>query len=186
MALEFRAWSGVPDGGPRMNKDTLIGIVGALVLVAVMVLVFAYESVNVEAADGTGDDLVASIDQASVSGSVAVGSSDSKTDNITAVGPRNLTFTLTWTASQGSATLRLTVTPPSGGTDVTAMTSQAEDDGSITVKVPIPADYARQGLWTVKVDFTQATPDDLPGGISPPVGGMTDSAVSYTVAVAFA
>lgn len=169
-----------------MNKDTLIGIVGSVLLVAAMVIVFAYERANAEVASDGDDDLVASIAQASLGGSVAVGASDTKTNNITAVGPSNLTFTLTWTASQGSDTLRLTVTAPSGSTGISAMTSPAEDDGSITVKVPIPADYAGQGLWSVKVDFTQATPDSLPGGVSPPVGGMTDSSVSYTVAVAFA
>lgn len=168
-----------------MNKDTLIGIVGSVVLVAAMVVVFVYERANAEVADDTDDNMVASIAQASLSGSVAVGASDSKTNDITAVGPSNLTFTLAWSAAQGSDTLRLTVTPPSGSEGLNTMTSQAENDGSIKLTVQIPAGHASHGNWTVKVDFTQATPDPLPGGISPPMGGMTDSNVSYTVAVAF-
>lgn len=167
-----------------MNKDTLVGIVGSALLVAAMVVVFAYERANAAEVRDNGEGLTPSIGQASLTGTVNVGSSDTKTSDITAVGATNVTFMLTWTASQGTDTLRLAVTPPAGS-DITARTSQAEDDGSITVTVPVPADYAAQGNWTLKVDFVSAEPDTLPGGVTPPVGGMTDSSVSYTISVAF-
>lgn len=171
---------------PRVNRDTVVGIVGSSLLVAAMVVVFVYERANAEALDDEGEgDLTAAIAQSKLSGTVNVGSSDTKTDNITAVGPSNVTFTLTWTASQGSDTLRFTVTPPSGS-DLAPMTSSAENDGSISLRVTVPANHESQGLWSVKVDFTAATADPLPGGIPPPAGGMTDSSVSYSVAVAFA
>ena len=166
-----------------MNKDTVIGIVGSALLVAAMVVVFVYERANAEVGDEEG--LTASIEQPSLSGTANVGQSDTKQANITAVGPSNVTFTLTWTAEQGSDTLKLSITPPSGS-EIAAKGSSNEDDGSITVTVPVPADYMGQGLWSVKVDFVSARPAPLPGGVSPPAGGMTDSSVSYSVAVAFA
>lgn len=162
----------------------MVGIVGSSLLVAAMVVVFVYERANAQGLEDD-EDLAASIAQSTLSGTVNVGSSDTKTDNITAVGPSNVTFTLTWTASQGSDTLRLTVTPPSGS-GLAPMTSTAEDDGSISLRITVHAEHESQGLWSVKVDFTAATADPLPGGIPPPAGGMTDSSVSYSVAVAFA
>lgn len=161
----------------------MVGIVGSALLVAAMVVVFVYERANAEVLDDD-ENLTASIAQSSLSGTANVGQSDTKQANITAVGPSNVTFTLTWNAGQGSDTLKLSITPPSGS-QIAAKASANEDDESITVTVPIPADYMGQGLWSVKVDFMSAEPASLPGGISPPAGGMTDSSVSYTVAVAF-
>jgi hypothetical protein len=166
-----------------VNKDTVIGIVGSALLVAAMVVVFAYERANAQVA--TGEDLEPAIAQSSLSGSVAVGSSDTKTANITAVGPANVTFHLSWSANNGRDTLRLTVTPPPGS-GMQASTSTPSDSGDITVTIPVPAGTENAGNWTVKVDFTAAAPDPLPGGIPPPAGGMTDASVSYEVAVAFA
>lgn len=162
----------------------MVGVVGSSLLVAAMVVVFVYERANAEVLDEE-DELTAAIAQASLSGTVGVGLSDTKTDNITAVGPSNVTFTLTWSAEQGTDTLKLTVTPPSGS-GMGMVASVAEDDGSITVRVTVPDGYAAQGNWTVKVDFLSAEPDTLPGGVSPPAGGMTDDSVGYKVAVAFA
>lgn len=46
-----------------MQSDTVVGIVGAVVLVAVMVGVFAYEYNNVDDAGGDGDDTMASFNE---------------------------------------------------------------------------------------------------------------------------
>ncbi|MEA3136896.1 MAG: hypothetical protein QOJ26_1244 [Thermoplasmata archaeon] len=167
-----------------MNRDTLVGIVGSALLVAAMVVVFVYERNNAQAALGD-DALVTHVGEASLSGSVAVGQSDSKTDHIAASGPANVTFHLTWTAGNGRDTLKITATPPVGS-NLTAKSSQAENDGAIDLVVSIPADGESDGNWTIKVEFTQAAANPLPGGIPPPAGGMTDSTVSYKVAVAVA
>lgn len=167
-----------------MNKDTVIGIVGSVILVTAMVVVFVYERNNVQATPDVATPPTTHVAVASLSGSVAVSKSDSKMDNITAVGSTDIKFHLTWTATNGKDTLKLTVAPPKG--NLTAASSTPTDSGDVTVTVHVPAGTVVRGDWTVQVDFTTATPAPLPGGIQPPAGGMTDSTVSYTVAVAAA
>ena len=163
-----------------MNRDTAVGIAGAVLLVAAMVVVFAYERDNAQASSAA--PVAAHLANAKLTGSVARGASDSKTDHIAQAGPANVTFHLTWTATNGKDTLTITATPPPGS-GLKAATSQATDSGSASVTVPIPANQASDGNWTIEVDFAQATPAPLPGGVSPPVGGMTDASASYTVDV---
>lgn len=172
-----------------MNKDTLVGIVGSVILVAAMVIVFAYERSNAVATDdGAPDDMAATFNNHTVAGSVGVGASDTKMDNFTVDGPTNVTFLLTWSATNGRDTLRLTVMPPPGSEMVEGATSEASDEGTISLRVAVPAGGWASGEWTVKVDFTEANPDSLPGGIDPPVPPpmSTDSSVSYSVAVSSA
>lgn len=167
-----------------MNKDTVIGIAGAVMLIAAMVGVFAYERANAEVPDEGGEPTPeASIGQETLTGNVDLGSSVTRTNNITAVGPSHLTFVMTWSASEGSDTLRLTVTPPADS-GLAQRASQEEEDGSITVRFAIAAEHVSHGDWTLKVDFTRATPDDV-AGIPPPAGGTTDSTVSFGIGTMF-
>jgi hypothetical protein len=164
-----------------MNRDTLIGIVGSALLVAAMVAVFAYERNNAQAS-GADDADGPVVGEPELLGSVQVGSSSQKTVAIAADGPANITFHLAWTASNGRDTLRFTVLPPPGS-DLPAAPSQESDSGDLMMVVPLADGQRSDGNWTLKVEFTQASGDELPGGISPPVGGMTDSSVSYKVHV---
>lgn len=163
-----------------MNKDTVIGIVGSALLVAAMVVVFAYERANAQVADP--DELTASVAQSTLSGTANVGQSDTKMDNITAPAGTNVTFKLTWTQGNGPDTLKITATPPAGS-GITAKSSPNENDGSITLVVAVPMDAV--GDWSVKVDFVSAQGGTLPGGIANP-NAPADTSVSYSVAVSIA
>jgi hypothetical protein len=167
-----------------MNKDTAIGIIGSVVLVAAMVVVFVYERNNPPA--GTGDATGAEnhIAMGSLSGSVNVRSSSSMTDNITAVGPTNVTFHLHWTATNGRDSMQVSVTPPTGS-NVSAPASMAGDSGDLSITAHIVDGVTAWGNWTIKVDFTDASAMTLPGGVNNPTA-MTDSKVSYTIDVKFA
>lgn len=165
-----------------MNKDTVIGIVGSVILVAAMVVVFVYERNNVQAAPDVATPPTTHVAVASLSGAVPVSKSDSKMDNITAVGPVTITFNLKWTAQamDSKDTLKLTITPPMG--NVTAPAPVSGDTGDLSVTVTVPAGTVLQGNWGVAVEFTKATPGTLPGGVMNPAA-TTDSSVSYTVTV---
>jgi hypothetical protein len=163
-----------------MNKDTVIGIIGSVVLVTAMVVVFVYERNNMPAAPVVTTP-VTHVAVASLAGSVSLSGRDAKMDNITAVGPTDVKFHLTWTATNGKDTLILTVTPPKG--NVSAVTSAPTDSGDATVVVHVPAGTVLRGDWKVQVEFTSAKPTPLPVPIQPPAGGMTDASVSYSVGV---
>lgn len=171
-----------------MNKDTVVGIVGAAILVTAMVGIFYYE--RGVAADGGiggpgGPGTNANTTGPTVTGTVALGSTDSKLANITAASAGNVTFRLTWTATNGADTLQITVAPPTGSGIMEGSVSEPSDSGEITVTVAVPAGATPTGEWKVDVSFTQATPDPLPGGVPPPTNppGSTDTSVDYRVAV---
>lgn len=170
-----------------MNRDTVVGIVGAVILVTAMVGVFYYERSVAATPNGEGDGGPATNSTSGpiVSGTVAVGATDSKLANVTATSARNVTFTLTWTATNGADTLQVTVAPPTGSGIMEGAVSEPSDSGEIVVTVEVPEGATPTGEWKIDVTFTQATPDPLPGGIPPPTPppNSTDASVDYSVAV---
>jgi hypothetical protein len=169
-----------------MNRDLVVGIVGALVLVAGMVGVFVYER-NVAIASGLGQNGAAggaNVTIPSLSGSLAVGKTDDKMVNVTnASGVTNLTFHLTWKATMGQDTLKILVKPPVGGGVTEGANPPQSSSGDITATVAVPAGVDPSGTWDVQVTFVSA---DAGTPVPPPVPvpGTTDSSVSYNVAIA--
>lgn len=169
-----------------MNRDTVIGIVGATILVLAMVGVFYYErGVAQEAGIGAGDDGAGGTTNTtlpSITGSVALGQTDSQLVNVTSSTATNVTFTLTWSGStaQRQNTLKLTVAPPTGSGITEGAVSDPSSSGEITVTVAVPAGADPMGEWKADVEFVSSG-SGLPGGVSPP--GTTDSSVSYTLDV---
>lgn len=168
-----------------MNRDTVIGIVGAVILVTAMVGVFYYER-NVAAPPvGDGDDAPANATGPTATGTVALGETHSQVVNVTQTAARNVTFTLTWSAASGADTLQLTVAPPTGSGILEGNVSEPSDSGEIVVTVPVPEGASPAGGWKIEVTFSEARPDQLPGGVPPPVTppNSTDASVDYTVAI---
>src|ERR1051326_592820 len=104
-----------------MNRDTVIGLVGAVILVVAMVGVFRYERAQPE----TGVD---AFTQIAAPGPTAKGTTNvgAKSDATLPVAKTNVTkavFTVTWTANAGKDTVTLTVTPPAGVGNASTATS---------------------------------------------------------------
>lgn len=104
-----------------MDKDTVVGIVGAVILIAAMVGVFYYEGTN-EAVTGTGGSgwtvtwPTATTGGPSANGQTNEGQTSSQKVMIDASNLTKVEFTLTWTDDVGSADeFILKVTPPGGG-----------------------------------------------------------------------
>lgn len=165
-----------------MHRDAVVGVVGAVVLVVAMVGVFSYERARAPGLDGEGESLG---DEAgpTLEGSVQVGKSDVKVANVTATSASNVTFHLTWKATNGKDTLKLTVAPPTGSGIEEGAVSEAVDSGEVTVTVRVPPGASPEGGWQVTVEFVKATPAALPGGVPPPTPppGSTDASVAYKV-----
>lgn len=168
-----------------MHRDTVIGIVGVVILVAAMVGVFTYE--RGQAADLTGPGgTVANLTGPSDDGSVAVGSSTDVTMSINTTGLTNITFTLAWTPGNGVDTLKLSAAPGNDTGLTTGFESSEESDGEITLTIPLnntaTDGKVGTGAWQLTVTFVSASPGG-PLPVSPPVAppGSTDSAVDFTV-----
>ena len=171
-----------------MNRDTLTGLVGVLVLAGAMVGVFFYERGTAQAAGiGAPDDADAATipTELSLKGTATLGEVDTQIVTLTQATATSVTFRLSWTATNGKDTLKLTVAPPTGSGITEGGASEPTDTGEITLSVVVPAGASPAGGWEVKVEFVSAQPDPLPGGIPPPTPppGSTDASVSYTVDV---
>lgn len=172
-----------------MHRDTVIGIVGVVILVAAMVGVFTYERGQ---AANLIDDAVLTLANSTLpalEGNVALGATADETVTLNQTGITNVTFTLRWTPGAGVDTLRLNVAPSNATGLATGASSEAENDGEITLTVPVN-NTARDGVlgvgaWQISVEFVSAevtTPIVAPP-TQPPVAppGTTDSEVDYTV-----
>ncbi len=167
-----------------MNRDTLTGIVGALILVTAMVGVFWYERNTALAAQADTSALQEVVLVGpGLSGSTPVG--DSSTDTITLAqnGLTNVTFVLKWTAGAGSDTMRLVVAPSAETGMAEGLESSPSDTGEITLTFPV-ANTATDGAagvgpWQVTVEFVSAsTGTAIPPGTVP----MTsDTSVAWTI-----
>lgn len=152
-----------------MDRDVVVGIVGAVVLVAAMVGIFFYERsvAPIPAAEGAAPSMNAT--SATASDTTAVGSS---TEKMLALDGGNATFTLTWTPGDRSTdTLGLTVTAPDG-----RVSDAVESSAS-----PIELTFAGPaGNWTVEVAFVSA--EGPAGGVPGPAGGVgADTSVSWSL-----
>lgn len=166
-----------------MNKDTLIGIVGAAVLVAAMVGVFQYEQAIAAGAPGPADWALATAAGPGVAGATDLGAVSEEIVNVTRLNLTEVAFTLTWTAQNGADTLTLTVVPPEGVASEPLTVSG--DSGTLELKVPVPnekptgaARTLGAGEWQVSVQFTSAS------GLAPqsPVPVAADASVSWSLA----
>ncbi len=171
-----------------MNRDVLTGVIGAALLVVAMVGVFAYERAAA-GEDGEAQDTVLpprnpAVD--SLTGTVAVGASDSKTVPIPASSASNATFHLSWAATNGRDTLQFSLVAPAGSNITEGLRSPPSDNGRLTLAVRIPSGANATGEWKVTVQFVNAEPALLPGGIPPPTPppNSTDASVAYRVDVA--
>ncbi|HVL47683.1 MAG TPA: hypothetical protein VM889_03915 [Candidatus Thermoplasmatota archaeon] len=173
-----------------MNRDTVIGIVGAAVLIVAMVGVFVYERDRAAALldDGDGGNLeIASLAGPEAQGVVKLGQSMEGKLNVTTHNLTKIDFTLAWKAAQGKDTLALTVTPPPGVATNSTLT-MVSDSGTIVLTVdlanPKPArDHVTTGAgeWGFKVEFKKAT------GVAPdPVPVGKDESVGFTLATQLA
>ena len=163
-----------------MHRDTVIGIVGVVILVAAMVGVFSYERNQAAGLNGTGGELT-TVSGPTLSETTAVGATSEQVLALNQTGMTNVTFTLTWSAANGVDTLQLVVVPPAGS-GLNETQSEPESDGSISFTVPVPNTGADGQLgvgdWQVSVAFVSAE-TNLPQ--QPPVGvpGTTDEQVAW-------
>ena len=164
-----------------MNRDLVTGIVGGLILVTALVGVFLYErNAGNGPASGVSPPPSIGYTLTPATGTVAVGSSAEQLMRVNASGIHHANFTLTWTATQGRDTLKLTVSPPAGSGITTGGVSQPSSSGSIRVPVDIPDGASPIGDWKVKVEFVSADPGaPIPAPTALPVG--MDSSVSWSV-----
>lgn len=170
-----------------MHRDTVIGIVGVVILVAAMVGVFTYERSQAGSLPGEDDGAAANFTAPALSDTVQLGQTSEQLVTLNQTGMTNVTFTLTWTAGANSLdTLRLVVAPPNGtGAPVE---SDPEEDGEITITVPVGNTDASGTLgvgdWQVVVEFVSARADTAVG--PPPVDPglpVTDESVDFNVDV---
>lgn len=148
-----------------MNRDTVIGIVGAVILVAAMVGVFQYERTRAPGALGDTPIFNSNFTGPNEQGSLTLGASADAELNVTTQNMTNITFTLTWTPQAtppGDDTFKLVITPPSG---VNATTLEGQSStGTVTVVIPIgnakPTTAPTTlgvGAWTAKITFVSTS-----------------------------
>jgi hypothetical protein len=166
-----------------MDRDVLTGALGAVFVLAAMAGVFVYERGT--APESAVGDVSSTQNRAgpSLAGSVGLGKTTALLANVTEHSASNITFHLAWKATSGHDQLRLTVAPPARSGIDHGAAPDASDSGDITANVTIPVGADPAGEWEVKVSFESASPDSLPGGISPPASppGTTDATVSFSV-----
>ncbi len=198
-----------------MNKDTIVGIVGAVILVGAMVGVFWYEGTQASAL-GAERFAVNFPNQAGsfpeVKGSTLEGQSTTQTISVDRANLTSLEFSLAWTddeAGTAADQFILTVESPDGSISrskgpATSPISVAIDSATLGQAAPEPktengrneADAASRvaaahtgtagnGNWTVTIEMSQAGK----GTCAPqPVGcpaGQGDTGNSWTLKVAY-
>lgn len=145
-----------------MNRDTVIGIVGAVILVAAMVGVFQYERTRAPTT-GTGDFTLTNSTLEGVSGETTIRGATEEMVNVSQQNVTTVLFTLKWSPStQGfEDTLKLTVIPPGNGTEATASGASGtlELPVNVTSMMPTPGNpvLTGTGAWTIKVEYLSTT-----------------------------
>lgn len=167
-----------------MHRDTVIGIVGVVILVAAMVGVFTYERGQASNVIENGGAGLTNMTGPSTEGTTALGASTDATLEFNQTGMTNVTFTLRWTPTNGVDTLRISIAPSADTGLTSGASSEAENDGEIVLIVPVENTAAGGelgvGPWQVSVEFVSAA-TGLP--VEPPVPppNTTDSEVAWTV-----
>lgn len=168
-----------------MNKDTVVGILGAVILVAAMVGIFYYEGTQAPGATGTpggggaggagsGAFRLANATLTGGSGNLAAGGTQDISVNVTQQNVASTTFTLTWTdeanlPQNAPDEFRIVVTPPGGGAprEATGTTSPLTVSFTNVNGQPASATAAPStngtGTWMVTVELvTVGQPGGLP------------------------
>lgn len=170
-----------------MHRDTVIGIVGVVILVAAMVGVFTYERGVAANLLPAGGFTAAELAGPGLDGTTPAGGETAEVLSIAQTNMTKISFTLTWANAQTSEnTLQLVVAPASGTGLSEGVESEPESDGEITVELLVPNDEPTSGPlalgvgdYEVTVRFVGATP---PGPLSPAPLPVTDSEVSWALA----
>ncbi|MHB8605144.1 MAG: hypothetical protein ACYDCK_07775 [Thermoplasmatota archaeon] len=184
----------------------LLGVIGAVVLLAAMVGVFWYEGSGGASTIGSKSFAVswASADNPGPSGKGTsnLGASGEAQVNVSTPNLTRLAFTVTWAATNGKDTVKVTITPPAGvpgGNRTFGPASSGRADIAFDLPTTLPATstifadteslaLARlapthtatlgEGAWKVVVAFTDASGvDPLPMG--PPL--QQDQTVAWDV-----
>ena len=151
-----------------MNRDTVIGIVGAVILVAAMVGVFQYE--RTRAPDSLSGLVLQTVPIANATGATVVTATSEEAINVTQANMTNVTFALKWTvpppapgAPASQATVSLEIVPPPGVNATGERAAQAAS-GSVEVKLQLPNPKPASGPvtlgmggWTAKIKFVSST-----------------------------
>lgn len=174
-----------------MHRDTVIGIVGVLILVAAMIGVFSYERNQAAQGGDISGFVLANLTGPSLDGDVALGAEDAQTLTINQTNLTRIVFTLTWTPGATSTdTLQLIVAPANGTGLQNGTESAAESDGEITVELLVPNEAPVSGPlalgagdYQVTVRFVSATLSGAPTTPVPPPAGV-DQNVAYRVETA--
>jgi hypothetical protein len=144
-----------------MNKDTVVGILGAVILVAAMVGIFYYEGTQAPGGGttpgGPGPGGPGGLNVTTVDGPTAQGAAGEtpapKTLNITQVNLTQVELIVTWTNPQtGNQAFTVAATSPSG----TALSDTSNTGMASVVFSPLSQPSAQTslngtGTWTVEV-----------------------------------
>lgn len=170
-----------------MNRDTITGIIGAVILVTAMVGVFQYERGRASDVVGAGGSFVnATLAGPTLSDATPLGEATEANVTITQLNLTRVAFALSWTASNGRDTLVLHVTPPEGS-GLDPVQSDPSDSGTIEVAVDVPnaspaaggASAVGTGDWQVVVEYVSGSGLSPVPGV-PPV--QPDETVSWSLA----
>jgi len=193
-----------------MHKDTVVGILGAVILVAAMVGIFYYEGTQVpggtSTVGGNGSTLRVNWTSVPVDGPQQQGSTNEggSSDTSVSLNQTNITsieFMLQWTddiPNSGPDHFRMTVTPPNG-TNISG--ADAEGDASFSVNIPVGSapnattasalqlaqwvSTKGMGNWTVHIELTNAgdVGQDPPVPPPVPIPNVTDTGNGWTLMV---
>lgn len=124
-----------------MNRDTITGIVGAVILVTAMIGVFQYErSISAATGNSAGALTLANVTGSSLTGSLAAGATFDDVVNVTHGNLTLVTFTLQY---DGGAGLSLNVESPTGN-------SSSGDGNGATVSFVVGSAESSAGTpWTL-------------------------------------
>lgn len=183
-----------------MKRDTIVGIVGAVALIAAMAGIFQYEKSQPASTLGSkAFDVAWAIEDANGPTTTAATPLGETTEATLEIAQANLTrakFTVAWTPQQGTDTLRVVVTPPAGSGLSPGETRADSGEAVVEIELPneVPPDFrmfanseaeaharlAAQntqslgtGTWTIAVTFEEAS-GVVPVPGLPPVGADTE------------
>lgn len=156
-----------------MHRDTIIGIVGVVILVAAMVGVFTYES-GQAANLVPGEFVLATLAGPTLEGTTALDAETAEAITVSQTNMTNLTFTLSWSSTATAQnTLQLEIRPANGTGLTEGFVSEAESDGEISITLPIGNEKPTSGPlargvgdYEILVRFLDSRPPGAP--IQPP------------------
>lgn len=151
-----------------MHRDTVVGLVGAVLLVAALVGIFFYEARNAPATD-TGAFATVAEEGPGVQGDpIGEGATGEHDLEIDAQGLAAIDFVVVWNDDNGDPDVfQVRVLGPGG----VSRTSETEDDGEIRVRFEglnaSPSGTNGTGVWHVTVELVDAIGTTTPLGEAP-------------------